>query len=89
MTVMQIVFPGKFAIANVVPIGNPSAIEISNAVKLTRNGETIRYRTVLREDKSNRINALMQAKYTWSDTYIGAMVGGRDDLIPIELHPLL
>ena len=61
----------------------------SNAVKLTRNGETIRYRTVLREDKSNRINALMQAKYSWSDTYIGALVGGRDDSIPIELHPLL
>ena len=61
----------------------------SNAVELTRNGETIRYRTVLREDKSNRINARMQAKYTWSDTNIGSLVGGRDDSIPIELRPLL
>lgn len=61
----------------------------SNAVKLTRNGETIHYRTVLREDKSSRNNVLMQAKYTSSDTYIGALVGGRNDSIPIELHPLL
>jgi len=57
-------------------------------IDLTRNGETRRYRPVLRRDKSARINALMRDKYTWGDEFIAVLTGGREGAIPIELHPL-
>ena len=55
---------------------------------LTRGEATHRYTAVLRPEKSAHISALMQEKYTWGDSFIANVVGGRDGSIPIELHPL-
>jgi hypothetical protein len=55
--------------------------------QLTRNGVTGNYTAVLRPQKSDRINQLMQEKYTWGDSLIALLVGNRDGAIPIELHP--
>ncbi|MFK7863157.1 MAG: hypothetical protein AB8B95_02915 [Pseudohongiellaceae bacterium] len=55
---------------------------------VTRNGVRARYSAVLRQDKSALVNDLMQSKYTWGDTVIGALVGSRENSIPIELHPI-
>lgn len=55
---------------------------------LTRNGETSRYRAEIRLDKNDRINGLMQEKYTWGNTLISVLVGSRENSIPIELHRL-
>jgi len=54
--------------------------------ELTRSGRRGSYTAVSREDKTNKINALMREKYTWGDTLISVLVGGRDGAIPIELH---
>lgn len=54
--------------------------------QLTRSGVSQSYTSVLRNDKSDKINDLMQAKYTWGDTVIGVLVGSREGSIPIELH---
>lgn len=60
----------------------------SNAeFELTRDGKRAKYTAVLRQDKSDTINALMQSKYTWGDTLIGMLVGSREGSVPIELHP--
>lgn len=56
--------------------------------QLTRLGIRQSYTSVLRNDKSDKINDLMQAKYTWGDTVIGVLVGSREGSIPIELHPV-
>ena len=63
-------------------------LQASEEFHLTRNGETARYFFVLRPDKSERINELMQQKYTWGDSFIAALVGGREGSIPVELHRL-
>jgi len=63
-------------------------IQANGTFELTRNGERRRYGAVLRRDKNERINQLMQQKYTWGNTVIGLMVGSREDSIPVELHPL-
>jgi len=52
-----------------------------------RNGNTGRYNTVLRHDKAERINELMQQKYTWGDTFFATFFGGREGSIPIEMRP--
>ena len=64
-----------------------SRITNNESIALTRNGQTATYTVALRPDKSERINALMQDKYTWGDTFIGIVVGSRDGSVPIELHP--
>ena len=56
--------------------------------ELTRNGNRATYRAVPREDKRDRINQLMRAKYTWGDRVISVLVGDRDAALPLELHPL-
>ena len=56
--------------------------------ELDRNGSRASYRATLREDKRERINELMQAKYTWGDNMIGVLVGSREAAMPLELHPL-
>lgn len=56
--------------------------------ELTRNGETGRYRAEIRLDKNDRINELMQSKYTWGNVLIGFLVPDRGTSIPIELHRL-
>ncbi|MDP6652212.1 MAG: hypothetical protein QGF90_08925 [Gammaproteobacteria bacterium] len=54
--------------------------------RITRNGQSATYTAVQRPDKSMRINELMQAKYTWGDTFIAMLVGNREGSIPLELH---
>ena len=63
-----------------------SRLQANGVFQVTRNSDTANYTAVLREDKSNRINELMQEKYTWGDTVIGYMVGSREGSIPVELH---
>lgn len=55
--------------------------------ELTRNGSRARYTATTRQDRRERINDLMRAKYTWGDRVIALLVGGRDAAIPLELHP--
>lgn len=63
-------------------------LQANGEFELTRNGETRRYEAIVRRDKTALINQLMQEKYTWGDSIIGAMMGSRDNSIPVELHPL-
>lgn len=56
-------------------------------VEVGRSGTTASYTIVQRPDKSERINVLMQEKYTWGDTFFAVMLGSRDGSIPLELHP--
>ena len=64
-----------------------SRLQANGNFQVTRNGTTAFYTAVLREDKSDAINQLMQAKYTWGDSVMAAMVGSREGAIPVELHP--
>jgi len=63
-----------------------SRISNSSDIEVTRADQSVRYTTVLREDKSEKINQLMQSKYTWGDTFFAVAFGGREGSIPIELH---
>ena len=63
-------------------------ILMNDSVEVVREGVTAEYRVQARPKKSVRINELMQQKYTWGDTLIGQMLGGRDGSIPLELQPL-
>ena len=63
-----------------------SRLQDNGEIQVTRNDEPKRYTTVLRHDKSGRINTLMQEKYTWGDTFFATMFGSRDGSIPVELH---
>ena len=63
-------------------------IQANGTFELTRNGTTRRYEAELRPEKRDRINALMQEKYTWGNTLIGILVGSREAALPVELHPL-
>ena len=63
-------------------------ILMNDSVEEVREGVTAEYRVQARPEKSARINELMQQKYTWGDTLIGQMLGGREGSIPLELQPL-
>lgn len=63
-------------------------IQANGTFEMTRGDSTGRYRAELRPDKRDRINDLMQEKYTWGDTLIGILVGSRESALPVELHPL-
>lgn len=63
-------------------------ILMNDSVEVVREGVTAEYRVQARLEKSVRINELMQQKYTWGDTLIGQMLGGREGSIPLELQPL-
>ena len=63
-----------------------SRVQANGEIGLTRNDETRRYTTRLREEKSDKINQLMSQKYTWGDDFFAMMFGGREGSIPIELH---
>lgn len=65
-----------------------SRLQANAELELTRDGNRQRYTWELRPDKSALINTLMQEKYTWGDSVIGALVGSREGSIPIELQPL-
>jgi hypothetical protein len=58
-------------------------------IAVGRNGGIASYTVVQRPDKSERINALMQEKYTWGDSFFAIMLGSRDGSIPLELHPVI
>ena len=60
----------------------------NGGIKVRRNGTTASYTVVQRADKSERINDMMQEKYTWGDTFFATMLGSRDGSIPLELHPV-
>lgn len=57
-------------------------------ISVTRQGVKADYLAVPRPEKSDIVNNLMQAKYTWGDTLIGYLVGSREGSVPIELQPL-
>jgi hypothetical protein len=61
-------------------------LQANGRFRMTRNSDTATYTAVLRREKSQRINQLMQDKYTWGDTLIGYLVGSREGSVPIELH---
>ncbi len=63
-------------------------ILMNDSVQVVRDGVTAQYRVQARPEKSERINELMQQKYTWGDRLIGQMLGGREGSIPLELQPL-
>ena len=63
-------------------------ILMNDSVEVVRDGVTAQYRVQARPEKSERINELMQQKYTWGDRLIGQMLGGREGSIPLELQPL-
>jgi len=64
-----------------------SRIEANGDFEVTRSGVREIYTTVLRQDKSDLMNELMRAKYTWGDSVIGMLTGSREGSVPIELHP--
>lgn len=55
--------------------------------EMTRGDKTTLVTAVSRPDKRELINALMQDKYTWGDTLISGLVGGREGATPILLKP--
>ena len=63
-----------------------SRILQNSEIEVARNGITATYTVVQRLDKSDRINDMMQEKYTWGDTFFATMLGSRDGSIPLELH---
>lgn len=63
-------------------------LQANGQVEVRRDGESASYTVVQRPDKSERINAMMQAKYTWGDSFFAAVLGSRAGSIPLELHPL-
>lgn len=63
-----------------------SRVQSNKLVKVTRGETTKTYTTQPRPDKSQVINELMQKKYTWGDSFIAMLLGGREGSIPIELH---
>ena len=63
-----------------------SRIQANGEFQVTRNGNTASYTAVLREDKRQKINDLMQEKYSWGDSLIGVLAGSREGSIPVELH---
>ncbi|MDZ7686300.1 MAG: hypothetical protein U5O39_15960 [Gammaproteobacteria bacterium] len=63
-----------------------SRLKANPNIQLTRDGKTQAYLAVPRPEKSEVINELMQKKYTWGDTFIAILLGGRDSSIPIELR---
>ena len=65
-----------------------SRLQANGEFQVTRSGNTATYTAVLRADKGDKINQLMQAKYTWGDSVMAAMVGSREGAIPVELHPM-
>lgn len=64
-----------------------SRITANPDIELARGGDPEPYRAVPEPAASEAINGLMQAKYGWRDSFIGAIVGGRDGSIPIRLNP--
>ena len=56
-------------------------------VELQRAGRTGRYRAETRMENVAALNRLMQEKYGWRDSFIGMLMGGRNDAVPVALIP--
>lgn len=54
-------------------------------VRVERDGVVADYLALPSADRRPEINELMRRKYGWRDVYIGLLVGGRDDAIPVQL----
>ena len=65
-----------------------SRIQANAKVDVMRDGTKKSYMAVPEPESSLEINELMQAKYTWGDSFIGQLVGGREGSIPIRLNPI-
>lgn len=65
-----------------------SRMQANPNVEVTRGDQTKAYTAIPDPSKSEVVNQLMQEKYTWGDTYIGNLVGGREGSIPILLDPV-
>ena len=61
---------------------------VQPGVSLLRAGESRRYRAETRMQKADALNRLMREKYGWRDAYIGLLVGGREDAVPVALVPV-
>lgn len=64
-----------------------SRIEANGQFEVTRGDSRRAYTSVLRHEKSELVNELMQTKYTWGDKVITLFTGSREGSVPIELHP--
>jgi hypothetical protein len=54
-------------------------------IKMTRNNETHSYRVEPQPLLKDKINQLMNDKYTWGDDLISVLVGTRENALPIAL----
>ena len=57
-------------------------MQASPAIEVTRGEVRKSFKAIPRPDLSVEINALMQDKYTWGDTFIGLLFGGREGFSP-------
>lgn len=64
-----------------------SRILANESIEVERDGNRATYTVIQRPDKSERINQMMQEKYTWGDSFFAIMLGSREGSIPLELHP--
>lgn len=54
-------------------------------VTMSRGDATAAYRAVPAPGDRDRVNQLMRSKYGWRDVFISALLGGRDDAIPVRM----
>lgn len=64
------------------------ALEASSEVSVTRDNIKRQYRALVVPEERATINELMSAKYGWREDFIGAVVGGRANAMPIRLEHL-
>ena len=65
-----------------------SRILQNGEIQVRRGDTTGNYTVQQRPEKSEKINAMMQEKYTWGDSFFALVLGSRDGSIPLELHPV-
>ncbi len=63
-----------------------SRILQNGEIQVRRGDTTTNYTVQQRPEKSEKINAMMQEKYTWGDSFFAIVLGSRDGSIPLELH---
>ena len=65
-----------------------SRIQANPTIRVKRADEVLPYHAVANPDKSEIINRLMKAKYTWGDAFFATLFGGREGSVPVELQPV-
>lgn len=63
------------------------ALLAAQGVTLTRGDGTMACRAEARPGFAVEVNRLMREKYGWRDAYISALVGGRDNAVPVAMIP--